>query len=524
MPLLRVRLSDARTGQPLAGRVAVVGEGERFVPAVGQEPTFAHNLQGGDPRVAGRYRYSHVAGQAEFAVPEGPVEVEALHGMEHAVWRRRLPRVPSRPLEIRLVRWCDPAADGWYGGEGHAHYLPPDEAEFQGAVEGLEVLAVVLQNDLVEHENVDYFRGQPPDRPRPACRVRYAEEFRTAAMHVNLYGLKRFIGYGSPVAKGVGTEATAALLEAKAQGAVTTVAHFALSAQVSLLHALAHEAVDAVEILGTSTPTRPFINERDRIPHGDRITPLDFWYRLLNLGLRLPISAGTDRMSNEMTTGAHRTYVYRPGLATFGQWARGIKAGRTFVTNGPQVRLTVNGGMPGDTVRVRRKDARLTVTACAWSQFPVDRMELIQNGHVVRSVNAKATGTKTCVTWRVPAVCSGWLALRVVEDDAAYVRQSPDYYSRWGGIVTRTGRYFATARPEPAFAHTSPVYLSVPGTVSHGAADREFFSAWVECTLAAVKCQAERSAPAVKRLAAAYREAAETLCRRLFGEGDAREG
>ncbi len=486
------------------------------MPAVGQERTFVHSLPGGHARIAGRYRYTHVVGQAEFEVPEGPIEVEALHGMEYAVWRRRLPRVQDRPLEIRLVRWCDPAAEGWYGGEGHAHYLPPDEAELQGAVEGLQILAVVLQNDMVEYENIDYFRSQPPDRPRPACRVSYGEEFRTAAMHVNLYGLKRFIGHGKPPAKGVGTEAAKVMLKAKSQGAVTAVAHFGLDAQSSLLHALAQDAVDALEILGTSIPTCPFINGRDRIPGGGRTTPLEFWYRLLNLGLHLPISAGTDRMSNEMTTGAHRTYVYCPGLAAFGQWAAGLRAGRTFVTNGPQIRFTVDGNIPGGALHVRRKDARLAVEACAWSQFPIHRIELIQNGRVIRKAVVKSADTKVCVAWRVPAVRSGWLALRAVEDDTAYVRESPDYYSRWGGIVTRSGRYFGTARPEPAFAHTSPVYVSVPGTVSYGEDDQTFFSAWVQHTMAAVESQTGRSASAVKKLLAVYKDAEAALRRRLF--------
>ena len=67
---------------------------------------------------------------------------------------------------------------------------------------------------------------------------------------------------------------------------------------------------------------------------------LPLWYRLLNCGFRIPASAGTDCFLNRIPSrlpGADRVYVHIDGAFTYEKWIEGLKAGRTFVTNGPML-------------------------------------------------------------------------------------------------------------------------------------------------------------------------------------------
>jgi len=57
------------------------------------------------------------------------------------------------------------------------------------------------------------------------------------------------------------------------------------------------------------------------------------WYRFLDLGLRIPIVSGTDKMEAASVLGATRTYTYTGSPEIdFAAWAEAIRAGRTFVT------------------------------------------------------------------------------------------------------------------------------------------------------------------------------------------------
>ena len=72
----------------------------------------------------------------------------------------------------------------------------------------------------------------------------------------------------------------------------------------------------------------------------------DLWYKLLNCGLRLPASTGTDWF----VCSNNRVYVQVDGEFSYASWIEGMKQGRTFITNGPALQLTLNGCPMGDTV------------------------------------------------------------------------------------------------------------------------------------------------------------------------------
>ena len=202
------------------------------------------------------------------------------------------------------------------------------------------------------------------------------------------------------------------------------------------------------------------------------------WYRFLNLGYRLPIVAGTDKMSAEVPIGAVRTYTHllSDGPLTFDGWAAAVRAGRTFVTSGPVLELAVDGHEPGDVV-VLASPARLEVTVRARAaQAVLTDVELVVNGRIVAATSSPAT-TEMNLHETIDIPGGAWIAAR-----------------------TRSPFQIESAFTTSMAAHTSPVYVEItdrPLIPPAGAADAveqviAGARAWV-AELAAVEDPAERA-------------------------------
>src|SRR5207248_4656395 len=85
----------------------------------------------------------------------------------------------------------------------------------------------------------------------------------------------------------------------------------------------------------------------------DHRSTADIWYRLLNLGFRLPAGAGTDAMANYASlrgpVGMNRVFIAITGETTPEKLHAGLEQGRTFVTNGPLLGVDLDGKHPGET-------------------------------------------------------------------------------------------------------------------------------------------------------------------------------
>jgi hypothetical protein len=160
------------------------------------------------------------------------------------------------------------------------------------------------------------------------------------------------------------------------------------------------------------------------------------YYQLLNCGFRLPASSGTDWWIYDH----NRVFVQVEGAFTYRSWIAGLRAGRTFVSNGPLLELTVNGRGPGATLDAAEP---LKVIATAVSRLPFERLEIVQDGEIV--AEQAAVGQREARLEReIPVERGGWIAARV---------------------FSRSKTHAATQ----VFAHTSPVYYRVSGTASRRA-------------------------------------------------------
>ena len=160
---------------------------------------------------------------------------------------------------------------------------------------------------------------------------------------------------------------------------------------------------------------------------------LPWYYRMLNAGLKLPLVGGSAKESNGVPLGAMRTYAKTTESGHRG-WVEGVRVGRTYVTNGPILSLTVNEAGPGETLVVNRP---LILNARAESISAFDRLELLSNGQVI------ATG------------------LPIQKNDGRYfIHVEFDQLPQESGWVAAR---VVGSTSQPAFAHTSSIYLDMSG-------------------------------------------------------------
>jgi hypothetical protein len=172
---------------------------------------------------------------------------------------------------------------------------------------------------------------------------------------------------------------------------------------------------------------------------------LDLYYQFLNAGIRLPVAAGTDKFGEEIPLGSNRTFARSGAPSNYANWIAAVKAGKSFVSNGPILDFVADGHGSGDVIDFHgTKQVKARVTA--QSILPFNTLEIVCNGATVGhmtmplSSNTPVDGIYSMVIEAtVTLQKSGWLAARVVDH--------PDL------------RNPILPRNLTVFAHTSPVYF-----------------------------------------------------------------
>lgn len=177
---------------------------------------------------------------------------------------------------------------------------------------------------------------------------------------------------------------------------------------------------------------------------GMALWTLDIYYRLLNCGFRLPVSAGSASGVMASPIGYNRVYARLNGPFRMEAFLAAMKRGRSFATNGPMLFLDVEGRQPGDTIPLEQTST-LRVRIDVETLGTIDRVELIYNGQVVKTERGSSA-------FELRANEPGWLAARVFESGSA----------------------------SPRYAQTSPVYLTTAGKLAVRAEDARYFVAWLE--------------------------------------------
>lgn len=188
---------------------------------------------------------------------------------------------------------------------------------------------------------------------------------------------------------------------------------------------------------------RPRDERRLPGPLGNGQWTQEIYYHLLNCGLRLPPSAGSASGVLPNPVGYNRVYVHVDGALTYERWWHGLKAGQSFVSNGPLLLCRANGQFLPGHVFVGAKDQPLSVRLdlTLISQDRVPRLEIVRDGAVVDTVPLTEDRTQER-TARLTFRESGWFVVRAVADNPKTFRfaSTAPFYVEIGDRKTRISK------------------------------------------------------------------------------------
>ena len=154
---------------------------------------------------------------------------------------------------------------------------------------------------------------------------------------------------------------------------------------------------------------------------------------LLNMGLPLKLSAGSANGVHPVPPGWSRVYAHVPGAFSLERWFEAVQSGRTFVTTGPMLLLTVNGLEPGAQSHGLAFPLKVEVAVELLSAQPVKSVEIVVNG-TPAPIELTPNGAAYSGRRQITLQTSSWIAARWLSDhgetcDVAHT--SPLYF--WNG-------------------------------------------------------------------------------------------
>jgi TolB protein len=506
MSELRLRTVDD-AGKPVSARISILAaDGRAYAP----DDAWIHADDGFDRR-SSRFetQYFHGSGDARITLPVGATAVTVWRGLEHRVARQTVQMKAGEPqdVQIRLQPLALPAnwSQQWLSADVHVHmnyggtYRNTSERLVRQAdAEDLDVVFDLVVNKEQRIPDIDSFSPTPDRASTSAVLLSHGQEFHTSYWgHMGLLGLNDhfllpdYSAYAN----------TAAASPYPTNGAVADLAH-AQNALVGYVHPF--DEIPDPKANAPLTNALPVDVARGKIDYyevvgfSDHRASANVWYRLLNCGFRLAAAAGTDAMANYASlrgpVGMNRVYALthpaevqpartqppaapppaaaapaatspqaprepaQPSPAARAtEWLDGLRAGRTLATNGPLLGLTVEGQPPGSDLAVNGKSTRLRYAGFVRSLVPVDHLELIMNGTVVRSIALDRTRTQADFSGTIDVPETGWLLLRAWNE-----RADPLVFDLY------------------PYATTNAFFFRSPNAATHCGPDADYFLSWID--------------------------------------------
>ncbi|MFQ5472963.1 MAG: CehA/McbA family metallohydrolase, partial [Dehalococcoidia bacterium] len=378
--------------------------------------------------------FFHAAGHFEARVC-GQVRLLAVRGMEYEPVELKLDALPAsrRRETVRLKRSSQMAKEGWRSGDVHVHLhyggeylLGPQDASLAQRAEDVHFMNMMVANQgsAFIHDK-EYFEGKPHELSDPDHILRWGEEYRNDFYgHLCMYGITDLV---PPIYSGFRLSEhphdvpanSIAADRCHTVGGTLSYAHPLFgSTELDRIFTRAR-TVEAKEL-----PVDVALGKIDALdvmsyPSVD-LESARLWYRLLNCGFRLPATAGTDTFMNLVDFTHHsnppagnRVFVQVEGEFTTESWCDGVRRGRTFVTNGPILKLTVDGHGIGSEIE-REEGSNVIVEGQAQSFAPIERLELLINGEVGALGKVAGNGRKASLSHRLRTDSSCWVALRAL--------------------------------------------------------------------------------------------------------------
>jgi hypothetical protein len=390
------------------------------------------------------------AGAVWLELPPGKYTLEVEHGPESEQYSSAFTLVAGgeKKLAVELKRVVDLPAEGWWPGDLHVH-RPVGDIELLMQAEGLHIAPVITW----WNNRNEWAKQEPPAEPL----VRFDDNryyHVLAGEDEREGGALLYFHLRKPLAiTGAGREFPSPLRfveEAHKRKGVWIdvekpfwwdVPAWLASGQVDSI-GLANDHMCRDRMYESEAWGKPRLVERLPAPLGNGYWSQEIYYHLLNCGLRIPPSAGSASGVLPNPVGYERVYVHVGRELTWQKWWEGLRAGRSFVTNGPLLRVRANGELPGHIFIVGEgKEVGVEVKAELTTCDKIPFLEVIKNGQVDHKVSFEEfSRTGTLGTVRFDA--SGWFLVRAIADNPKTFRfaSTAPYYVEVGPTKRRVSR------------------------------------------------------------------------------------
>jgi hypothetical protein len=436
---VRVQVVDDATGQTVPAR-AYLWRGDQPLLPVG----FASYARGDE-------RHFLVPGDFELELEPGTYRLRLERGLEYQAVEVELHVPGAGSVPVRLRRWAAMNAEGWYSADMHVHRDPADVPLILRA-EDLNFVPTITTH--VWSNDVSQPWKSPAEFP---VVVEPGRLFTANAQEVERIqggpGAVILLARGLPLPfNGYEHYPPAVAYTRKAHQMGGYVEGDKLFWVDTFVNAALGE-IDFIEI--NCNHFLPRLVDTDlaawshwpiefgyRGRQGFALWMMDLYYRILNSGIELALSAGSANGVKATPVGHDRIYV-RLGKERFdySSFMEALKQGRSFSTNGPILELEVDGRHgPGERIDIRPgQELRFQVRARSRGELEV--LQLIVNGQIAAEQRGRGVRELTLAT-ALRFDRSAWAAVRSFE--------RADTAEPWqpAGLV---------------FAHTSPVYFRAAG-------------------------------------------------------------
>jgi Tol biopolymer transport system component len=477
MAQLQLDLHDA-AGKPASARVGITDAAGRFyAPA----DAWIHADDGYDrERGAFEAHYFHARGKVSIDVPAGVARVDVMRGFERKFEQREVTLVAGQISQLGVnldaARWSVPDAGRWVSADVHVHMNyggvyrnTPAHLVLQAEAENLNLVESLIVNKEQRFPDIAFNGLHEDAASQPDAVIVHGQEFHTS--YWGHLGLLNIDGVILPGYAGYPQTAASSLYPMNAD--VADIAH-ARGAVVGYVHPFDDDPLPAAlprQALTNELPIDVALGKVDYMEilgFSDHRVTAAVWYRLLNLGFRIPAAGGTDAMANFASlrgpVGMNRVYArVADGAVDPDAWLTALKQGRSFATNGPLLGFSLGGAQIGDVLKLPGNQARVKFSVRLRSIVAVEHLELVCNGRVLRSFVTGPALDHAEFSGAIPVSRSGWCVVRASSDGARY--PVLDNY---------------------VYATTSPIYLDVAGRPPRSPEDARYFVTWVDRVTEAV--------------------------------------
>ena len=440
------RVVDEQTGEPLAARLEIRSEkGERFE---------ARSIDPAKPALPYKRQVGNASLEHHVTLGVGPFVVDLLPGKYSLTAQRGKEWMPTtkevfmgdKPQEVTLMlkHWIDLPQLGWYGGDVHSH-RPWSQMPNLAMAEDVHVSfplshwVTSAEAGLISGNRIrDGFQGKAKTISLDKNHLIHSHnaEFEIFTVKNKSHTLGAILAIGMT---GIDDDRvpplTSFVQKVRAQGGLTDLEKH--SWPWSLAIAATHK-VDLFELSNnhvwqtrfgfpswTIGETAPYMKLEQSDQGLTEWGWIDFgfqtYYALLNCGLKIMPSAGTGAGVHPVAFGFSRVYAKTEGPLELKSWLAALKAGRSFVTNGPILFAEIEGHLPGTQLKgpfAKATALRVKVHGIA----TLDRIEILFNGVVIHKEKLVSTPRKNggydavFETFLRPDR-SGWFAVRVFEQN-----------------------------------------------------------------------------------------------------------